>query len=230
MLAARGVDLNRARGEVRKRQGDAPFPAPEETEIHPEPADARPELENEAEANRAVLQRFTVQALEAMSRAQDEAVRRSDSYVSTLHLLHAILQDDDNIACGLITRLGVSLEQLRAQLEPHLSGTGGGAVKGLSRHVQRAMDLAYEESRRMGTAEIETDHLLVGLIREGHGVAASTLLSFGIDLDTVHREAAAMQSGNAPGKTGAPLPEVSNAPVAPEIDNGQTEDADTDAA
>src|SRR5918911_397298 len=142
-------------------------------------------------------QRFTERARRIVFYAQEEAARLGENYVGTEHLLLGLIREPDSLACRILQRLGVSLEQLRAEVEKQVTrGQGNlGQDMQLTPRAKRVIDLAYEEGRQLGNNYIGTEHLLLGLIREGDGLAARVLVKLGADLERTRREVYAMQEG-----------------------------------
>lgn len=135
-------------------------------------------------------QRFTERARRAVFYAQEEAAHLGESYVSTEHLLLGLIREPNSVAARVIERLGVDLGQLRYEVERQLQ-------RGERKHVQetqltprakRVIDLAYDEARLLGDNYIGTEHLLLGLIREGEGLAGRVLKQMGVDLDRTRAE------------------------------------------
>jgi ATP-dependent Clp protease ATP-binding subunit ClpC len=122
-------------------------------------------------------QRFTENARKTIFYLQEEASKTGDSYVSTEHILLGILRENSNVASRILGRLGVSVERIRSKLERLVQRGSSGVLKDmqLTPRAKRAIDLAYDEARRLNNNYIGTEHLLLGLIREGEGLAGRTL-------------------------------------------------------
>ncbi len=139
-------------------------------------------------------QRFTERVRKIIRYAQDEAQRMGDSFVGTEHLLLAITRDTECVAARVLERMGVSLVRLRAEIEKELRNNPF-AIRPVSsdevlpsHRVSKVMELAYDEARQMGASYVGTEHVLLGLIREGEGVAALILRRMGIDLEKARKE------------------------------------------
>jgi hypothetical protein len=150
-------------------------------------------------------QRFTERARRMVFYAQEEATRLGTDYVGTEHLLLGLLREQDHMAARILIGMGVSLARIRSAIERQVvrgSGTTTGD-KQLTPAAKRSIDLAYDEARQLGNNYIGTEHLLLGLIREGSsqeagilsvlgvesaGVAGSVLASLGVDLSAVRQE------------------------------------------
>src|SRR5213593_701393 len=146
-------------------------------------------------------QRFTERARRVVFFAQEEAARLGENYVGTEHLLLGLVRENDSVAARILDRLGVALGRVRADVEQQVTrGRGNlGQDMQLTPRAKRVIDLAYEEARQLNNNYIGTEHLLLGLIREGDGLAAHVLVPLGADLERARAEVYAMQEGeNAP--------------------------------
>src|SRR6476659_7569660 len=142
-------------------------------------------------------QRFTERARRVVFFAQEEAARLGENYVGTEHLLLGLVRENDTVAARVLERLGVSLSRIRSDLEPQFTREKGnlGHDMQLTPRAKRVIDLAYEEGRQLNNNYIGTEHLLLGLIREGDGLAARVLVKLGADLERTRREVYAMLEG-----------------------------------
>src|SRR5438128_2969250 len=150
-------------------------------------------------------QRFTERARRVVFFAQEEAARLGENYVGTEHILLGLVREGDNVAARILDRLGVPLGRIRAEIERQVTRGHGnlGQDMQLTPRAMRVIDLAYEEARQLSNNYIGTEHLLLGLIREGDGLAARVLVKLGADLERTRREVYAMQEGeHAPGMAG----------------------------
>ena len=141
--------------------------------------------------------RFTVSARKALSSAQDEARRFNHTWVGTEHLLLGLLAQEHTTAAIALQRLGVQIAQARSAVE-FIVGRGDGDVSGeigLTPRAKKVMELAVDEARRLGHSSIGTEHLLLGIMREGKGIAANVLTSLGVTLDAVRRQVIRISSG-----------------------------------
>jgi hypothetical protein len=137
----------------------------------------------------APFDKFTERARKALILAQSEAFRFNHNYIGTEHLLLGLVSEGDGIAAKALQALGVELSRVRAAVE-YIVGRGDRAVaadaeKGLTPRAARSLALAVDEATRLGHAYIGTEHLLLGLIREGEGIAAGVLEKLGMTLDKV---------------------------------------------
>ena len=142
-------------------------------------------------------QRFTERARRVVFFAQEEAARLGENYVGTEHLLLGLVRENDSVAARILDRLNVVLSRVRAEIERQVTRGHGnlGQDMQLTPRAKRVIDLAYEEARQLNNNYIGTEHLLLGLIREGDGLAARVLVKLGADLERTRREVYAMQEG-----------------------------------
>ena len=149
------------------------------------------------------FEKFTERARKVLSLAQDEAQRFNHNYIGTEHLLLGLVREGDGVAANALMNLGVGLEEIRRNVE-FIVGRGDRIVLGeigLTPRAKKVMELAVDEARRMNHHYVGTEHLLLGLIREGEGIAGGVLVSMGITLerarDEVHRILAQSGAGRA---------------------------------
>jgi len=131
--------------------------------------------------------RFTERARKVLSLAQEEAQRFCHNYIGTEHLLLGLVREGDGIAAQVLSTLGVELNKVRSAVE-FIIGRGDRIVLGeigLTPRAKKVFELAVDEARRLNHHYIGTEHLLLGLIREGEGIAASVLASLGVNLEKV---------------------------------------------
>jgi ATP-dependent Clp protease ATP-binding subunit ClpA len=149
-------------------------------------------------------QRFTERARKVVFFAQEEAGRLGENYVSTEHLLLGLIRENDTVAARILDKMGVSLGRVRSEIERRITRGNGrlGQDMQLTPQAKRAMDLAHNEALQLTNAYIGTEHLLLGLIREGDGMAAQVLADFGIFLEAARLEVKALQGeGEGYGKS-----------------------------
>ncbi len=145
------------------------------------------------------LDKFTERAKKVLVYAQDEATRFNHNYIGTEHLLLGLLREGDGIAAKVLGNLGVELNKVRSAVE-FIIGRGERMVVGdinLTPRAKRVIELAVEEARRLGHNYIGTEHLLLGLVREGEGIAAGVLESLGVNLDKVRAQVVQVVSHGA---------------------------------
>jgi RNA polymerase sigma factor (sigma-70 family) len=138
-------------------------------------------------------QSFADETRHAVRFAWEEAGRLGESRVGTEHLLLGLLEEKESGGAQALERLGVPLDRVRSELEArmtHAEGNEGTALR-LTPRARRAIDLAWDEAEAMKQEQIDTRHLLLGLIGEGDGLAGRVLIELGADLESVHAAVAA---------------------------------------
>ncbi len=148
-------------------------------------------------------QRFTERARKVVFYAQEEAQKFGEGYVSTEHLLLGLVRESDSVAARVLDRLGVSLSRIRAEVEKQLprGEARPSQEMTLTPRAKRVIDLAYDEARNLNNNYIGTEHLLLGLIREGDGLAGRVLAKLGVELERARREVMSLQDNETHGKT-----------------------------
>jgi ATP-dependent Clp protease ATP-binding subunit ClpC len=134
--------------------------------------------------------RFTERARKVLTLAQEEAQRFNHNYMGTEHILLGLVRESEGVAAKVLSNLGIELSNVRSKVE-FLVGRGERQVMGeigLTPRAKKVIELAVDEARRLGHHYIGTEHLLLGLIREGEGVAAGVLESLGVTLDQARSE------------------------------------------
>jgi len=137
-----------------------------------------------------MFDRFTERGLRALALAQEEARRLSHDHTGTEHLLLGLLRERSGLAAETLTSLGISLGAVREQVEDIL-GMGRSQPPGpipYTPRARRVLDLAQREAMQMGHRRIGTEHILLGLIREGRNVAAQVVVTLGGDLSRVRQQ------------------------------------------
>lgn len=157
-------------------------------------------------------QRFTERAKKVVFFAQEEAGRLGENYVSTEHLLLALARVEDCTAARILSRMGVSWAEVRSESERLLTRGEGtpGADMQLAPRAKRVIDLAYDEARRLDNNYIGTEHILLGIVREGEGLAGKVLDKLGVGLEETRRLVAEFQSA-ASGASSPPAEASSSA-------------------
>jgi len=138
------------------------------------------------------LDRFTKRARRVLTLAQEEALRLNHNYIGTEHLLLGLVREENSVAVKVLKELGVEPGQVVRAVERTV-GRGERAPFGkptLAPRTKRVIELAVEEARMMGHHYIGTEHLLLGLVREGEGIAVNVLRGLGINLDKVRTQTA----------------------------------------
>jgi excisionase family DNA binding protein len=134
--------------------------------------------------------KFTGQARRVLHLSQEEAQRFQHHYVGTEHLLLGLLREDAGVAAQVLRNLNVEPKQVREAVES-IIGRGGRIVLGeigLTPRARKVIELSVDEARRLDQHYVGTEHLLLGLIREGEGIAAEVLESQGVKLDQARAE------------------------------------------
>jgi ATP-dependent Clp protease ATP-binding subunit ClpC len=136
------------------------------------------------------FEKFSERARRVLTLAQEEAAHFNHSYIGTEHVLLGLLREEEGVGAKVLANLGVSLNKARSAVE-FIIGRGEkpstGEI-GLTPRAKRVIELAIDEARQLGHNYIGTEHLLLGLLREGEGVAADVLDSFGITLERARAE------------------------------------------
>ncbi|MGI8586209.1 MAG: ATP-dependent Clp protease ATP-binding subunit [Chloroflexia bacterium] len=146
--------------------------------------------------------RFTDRARKVLSLAQEEAQRFNHNYIGTEHILLGLVREQESVAARVLSNLGIELPKVRSAVE-FIIGRGDRLVVGeigLTPRAKKVIELAVDEGRRMNHHNIGTEHLLLGLVREGEGIAAGVLESLGVSLEKVR--AGVIQALNASGQPG----------------------------
>ncbi|NLN22414.1 MAG: ATP-dependent Clp protease ATP-binding subunit, partial [Syntrophomonadaceae bacterium] len=150
--------------------------------------------------------RFTERAQKVLFLARDEARRLGHPAVGTEHLLLGLLREGDGIAARALQALGVNLDKVRKEVEKIVvpGDLKSGEEIGLTPRAKKVLELAQEEGRKHGVSYVGTEHILLGLIREGEGVAARVLVSQGLTLEKLRREVLMQLGGIGPMPQGHP--------------------------
>ncbi|KAB2951444.1 ATP-dependent Clp protease ATP-binding subunit [Heliorestis acidaminivorans] len=153
-----------------------------------------------------MLGRFTEKAQKVLTLAREETKTLKHPAMGTEHLLLGLIREGEGVAAKALLSLNINLEQVREQVI-RLVGQGETVPTelGFTPRAKKALELANDESRRQGLTYVGTEHILLGLIREGEGVAARVLMDLGLNLDKV-RNQVMMLLGVVPVTPGAPLP------------------------
>ncbi len=144
-----------------------------------------------------MFERFTEKARRVVVFAQEEARMLNQNYIGTEHLLLGLIREEDGIAYKALTNLGINLVDVRLQVED-LIGKGVSTQVGhipFTPRAKKVLELSLREALQLGHNYIGTEHILLGLIREGEGVAARVLLSLGADLEKVRNQVIQLLSG-----------------------------------
>ncbi len=147
------------------------------------------------------FEKFSERARRVLSLAQEEAIRFNHNYIGTEHILLGLVRENEGVAARVLANMNVDLQKVRSAVE-FIIGRGERPVSGenigLTPRAKKVIELAVDEARRMNHHYIGTEHLLVGLMREGEGVAAGVLESLGVSLEKARTEAQRILSQNPP--------------------------------
>jgi ATP-dependent Clp protease ATP-binding subunit ClpC len=136
-------------------------------------------------------ERFTERAKQVVSAAREEATRLNSEYVRTEHILLGLCQEPEGIAAKALGHLGVDIEALALEIEQQCqrgTATVSGDDIAFTPRAKKVLELAVEEARRFNHSYIGTEHILLGLIKEGEGIAAKVLQDMKVDLGRVQAE------------------------------------------
>jgi ATP-dependent Clp protease ATP-binding subunit ClpC len=146
------------------------------------------------------FEKFSERARRVLTIAQEEARNLNHSYIGTEHILLGLVREEEGVAARVLINLGIGLSKVRSAVE-FIIGRGekpGSGETGLTPRAKKVIELAIDEARQMGHNYIGTEHLLLGLLREGEGVASSVLDSFGITLERARAETAHILTQGTP--------------------------------
>ena len=163
------------------------------------------------------FEKFSERARRVLSLAQEEAQRFNHNYIGTEHILLGLVRETEGVAARVLSSLSVDLSKVRSAVE-FIIGRGEKPAQGeigLTPRAKKVVELAVDEARRMNHTYIGTEHLLIGLLREGEGVAAGVLESLGVTLDKVRTETHRILShtsgqGQQSGRTNTKTPTLDN--------------------
>ena len=162
-----------------------------------------------------MFERFTDRARRVVVLAQEEARALGHNYIGTEHILLGILRESDGVGARALESVGISLEAVREQVEEMI---GQGDPSELPGHIpftpraKKVLELSLREALQLGHNYIGTEHILLGLIREGEGVAAQVLVKLGADLNRMRQQVIQLlhgYEGKEPGSAGEPEHEES---------------------
>jgi ATP-dependent Clp protease ATP-binding subunit ClpC len=144
-----------------------------------------------------LFERFTDRARRVVVLAQEEARLLNHNYIGTEHILLGLIHEGEGVAAKALESLGISLEAVRNQVE-EIIGQGGSSPSGhipFTPRAKKVLELSLREALQLGHNYIGTEHILLGLIREGEGVAAQVLVKLGADLSRVRQQVIQLLSG-----------------------------------
>jgi len=148
--------------------------------------------------------RFTERAQKVIVLSQEEARRLAHNVVGTEHLLLGLIAEGEGVAARALQNLGISIDKVRTEVE-NVIGKGDEAPSGqigFTPRAKRVLELAFDEARQLGHTYIGTEHILLGLLREGEGIAAQVLNNLGAELESVRKQVVELL-GTSSGSTGS---------------------------
>jgi len=149
-----------------------------------------------------MFNRFTERARKVIILAKEEARRFNHDYIGTEHILLGLIREGEGVAAAVLQKLEVSLENIRLEIEKLVQPGPTTQIIGdipFTPRAKKSLELAAEEARSLGHNYIGTEHLLLGLIREGEGIASQVLLNLGLDLNSVRNEVMGLLGSALPG-------------------------------
>ncbi len=149
-----------------------------------------------------MFNRFTERARKVIVLAKEEARRFNHDYIGTEHLLLGLIREGEGVAAAVLQKMGLSLEAIRLEVEKLVQPGPSTQMQGdvpFTPRSKKALELSAEEARSLGHNYIGTEHLLLGLIREGEGVASQVLINLGLDLNRVRTEIMELLGSATPG-------------------------------
>ncbi len=157
-----------------------------------------------------MFNRFTERARKVIVFAKEEARRFNHDYIGTEHLLLGLIREGEGVAASVLQKLGVDLEAIRIEVEKLVQPGPQTQVVGdipFTPRSKKALELAAEEARALGHNYIGTEHLLLGLVKEGEGMAYRVLLNLGLDLGKLRNEVMELLGSGIPGYGQQPQPQ-----------------------
>src|SRR5574343_477865 len=155
-----------------------------------------------------MFDRFTERARKVIILAKEEAKRFNHDYIGTEHILLGLIKEGESVAAAVLQNLGLSLDTIRLEVEKLVQFGPSTVVSGdipFTPKAKKVIELAMDEARRLGHNYIGTEHLLLGLIKEGEGVASHVLMNVGLDLNKVRSEVIKLLGSTTPSaEPGAP--------------------------
>ena len=177
-----------------------------------------------------MFERFTEKAIKVIMLAQEEARRLGHNFVGTEQILLGLIGEGTGIAAKTLKSMGVNLKDARVEVEK-IIGRGSGFVAveiPFTPRAKRVLELSWDEARQLGHNYIGTEHLLLGLIREGEGVAARVLENLGVDLNKVRSNVVKMLGDSKPQTSGAGVGTSSSSSPASKVKTPSLDEFGTD--
>jgi len=149
-----------------------------------------------------MFSRFTERARKVILLAKEEAKRFNHDYIGTEHILLGLVREGEGVAAAVLASFGLSPEKIRLEVEKLVQPGPTTVISGdlpFTPKAKKVIELAMEEARSLGHNYIGTEHLLLGLIREGEGVASQVLMNMGLELEKVREEVMNLLGSEVPG-------------------------------
>src|ERR1700687_3034581 len=172
------------------------------------------------------FERFTERAKKVLALAQEEAERAHHNYIGTEHVLLGLLREGEGIAAKVLNNLGVEIDNVRRTIQPLLGPNDRLAIQQQvipTSRVKKVIEISFEEARRMGDNYVGSEHLLLGLLTEGEGIAAHALQDLGATLDKVRTEIERLRQGSTVEDTEPPPKKSSKTPLLDQFGRDLTE-------
>ncbi len=163
-----------------------------------------------------MFNRFTERARKVIVYAKEEARRFNHDYIGTEHLLLGLIREGEGVAAAVLQKLGLDLETIRIEVEKMVQPGPQTQVLGdipFTPRSKKALELSAEEARSLGHNYIGTEHLLLGLVKEGEGMAYRVLLNLGLDLARLRNEVMELLGSGIPGVGNAEMPKSGKTPA-----------------
>ncbi|NLE08289.1 MAG: ATP-dependent Clp protease ATP-binding subunit [Dehalococcoidales bacterium] len=161
------------------------------------------------------FEKFSERARRVLTSAQEEEQNLNHNYIGTEHILLGLIREEEGVAAKVLMNQGISLSKVRSAVE-FIIGRGEKAPVGeigLTPRAKRVIELAIDEARHLSHNYIGTEHILLGLLHEGEGVAAGVLDSFGLTIETARTEVTNVLSQGAAGRTKQPSKSTTKTPI-----------------
>ncbi|TSB44638.1 ATP-dependent protease ATP-binding subunit ClpC [Alkalicoccobacillus porphyridii] len=156
--------------------------------------------------------RFTERAQKVLALAQEEAIRLGHNNIGTEHILLGLIREGEGIAAKALQALGLGPEKLQKEVETLIGkGQEGSKTKHYTPRAKKVIELSMDEARKLGHSYVGTEHILLGLIREGEGVAARVLNNLGVSLNKARQQVLQLLGSNEGGSSSQQSGAVSNA-------------------
>ena len=164
----------------------------------------------------AMFNRFTERARKVILLAKEEAKRFNHDYIGTEHILLGLIREGEGVAAAVLASMGLSPDKIRLEVEKFVQSGPSTIISGdipFTPRAKKVIELAMDEARNLGHNYIGTEHLILGLIREGEGVASQVLISMGLDLDKVRMEIMNLLGSSIPGYGAQPKTKKGKTPA-----------------